>query len=193
MVELESALELGFSPRRSKRIRKNRNPLAISPDQSTAATAASKFKSVIATDEMLLEILLRLPDARTVIQCSTVCKRWSSLVSSRKFIHRYIQHHRRKRASDPSNSPPPYTLLAHSLAVDENKYGCPFYKLFSEESKILHGIDDHRHGETRDYLGFLPWPRMMIKASFDDLLLVSSLPSFPIPEAYCVCNPVTKQ
>ena len=74
---------------RRKRSRKQKKQLAA----AAAATnsAASKFMSVV-PDDLLLEIFLRLPNGRSVIQSATVCKRWCSLVinpDSAKFIGRF--------------------------------------------------------------------------------------------------------
>ncbi|XP_024019833.1 F-box protein At5g49610 [Morus notabilis] len=59
-----------------------------------------------------------------------------------------------------------------------------FCKLFSEESKFLHGK------AAASYLDFMPSP-MVIRASFDDLLLVA--PGGCDIRDYYICNPLTKQ
>lgn len=41
-------------------------------------------------DELLLEILCRLPCSKFVIQCKSVCKRWASLISSPLFLGWFI-------------------------------------------------------------------------------------------------------
>ncbi|CAI0546799.1 unnamed protein product [Linum tenue] len=42
---------------------------------------------------VLVEILIRLPDPRFACRCKSVCKRWSSLISSLCFNRRFVYHH----------------------------------------------------------------------------------------------------
>ncbi|CAI0549523.1 unnamed protein product [Linum tenue] len=46
-------------------------------------------------DDLLVEILIRLPDPRPACRCKSVCKRWSSLISTPSFNRRLIHHHHR--------------------------------------------------------------------------------------------------
>ncbi|CAI0449817.1 unnamed protein product [Linum tenue] len=45
-------------------------------------------------DDLLTEILIRLPNYRFAFWCKPVCKRWRSLISSPSFSCRFISHHR---------------------------------------------------------------------------------------------------
>ncbi|CAI0546098.1 unnamed protein product [Linum tenue] len=56
-------------------------------------------------DDLLLEILIRLPDPGTALRCKPVCKRWSSLISSPYFNRRFISHHQSKNAEGPPGEP----------------------------------------------------------------------------------------
>ncbi|XP_074310436.1 uncharacterized protein LOC141646450 [Silene latifolia] len=54
----------------------------------------SKRKNILLldylVDELLVEILCRLPDHKNVVTCKAVCKRWASLVSRPFFITRFV-------------------------------------------------------------------------------------------------------
>ncbi|PON68712.1 F-box domain containing protein [Parasponia andersonii] len=141
--------------------------------------AAAKFMSIV-TDDLLLEILIRLPDCRSIIQCSSVCKRWFSVISYRKYFirTRFIDHSQQK----------PEQFLPCTVVFKYNHisaiYKKPFYQFFSEPSKILHGKSSSC---TSNYLNFLPWP-VLTKGSSKDLLHFSR----SITEYY-ICNPLTRQ
>ena len=149
--------EVKSVPRRSKRIR-DRNAQRISPHQSTAA--ASKFIPE-AGDDLLLEIFLRLSDAPSTIRCSTVCKRWRSLVSAPQFVCSFA---RRRRSSGP----------------------LPYYALFLRYWRplIFTNTPSGSNFPPPNRLEFLPWPYDM-KASSEDLLLFTYSPT-PLSIKYCV-------
>ncbi|CAI0546394.1 unnamed protein product [Linum tenue] len=44
-------------------------------------------------DDLLGEILIRLPDTKSAFRCKPVCKRWRSLISSPSFSRRFVSHH----------------------------------------------------------------------------------------------------
>ncbi|CAL1361853.1 unnamed protein product [Linum trigynum] len=52
--------------------------------------------SKLEDDDLLLEILIRLPDPITAWRCKPVCKHWNSLVSTRYFKRRFVSHHQSK-------------------------------------------------------------------------------------------------
>ncbi|PON69454.1 F-box domain containing protein [Parasponia andersonii] len=54
------------------------------------------FTSRHIPDDLLHEILIRLPNLGSAIRCSTVCKRWLSIVSRPDFIATFMDHHRSK-------------------------------------------------------------------------------------------------
>ncbi|GMN59891.1 hypothetical protein TIFTF001_028986 [Ficus carica] len=168
--------------------------------------AAAKFMSVV-SDDLLQEILFRLPHSKIVIQCGTVCKRWFSLVTSRSqgglyYIRKFNHHHRLKRQQQQERKQVeehlPYTLLMtsrYSSGGDDLQFSyCPYTpcnNFFSDKSKILrHGkVSLLTTGDGHDgYLDFLPWPSRVIKSSFDDLLLI-----MPNRKEFLICNPLTRQ
>ncbi|XP_030509494.2 uncharacterized protein LOC115724166 [Cannabis sativa] len=142
-------------------------------------------------DDIFLEILLRLPDFRCIVECSYVCKRWFSIISRSKayFSHRFNHYHRQKRlcnsSSSSSSSPSlPFTLLFTNLAMIDHYFFAEQY--ISERSKILH------YGQEAA-LNFLPWKMykngLYLESSFEDLLLVGIYPK----GCLFVCNPFTRQ
>lgn len=60
---------------------------------SESSTAASRFMSAI-SDDLLLEIFIRLPDFRCIIACNAVCKRWVSLIPPPQFICNFTRRHK---------------------------------------------------------------------------------------------------
>ncbi|PON95364.1 F-box domain containing protein [Trema orientale] len=149
---------------------------------SAATAVGAKFMSNIVTDDLLLEILIRLPDCRSILQCSSVCKSWFSVISYRQYFIRtkFIDHYQHKPQFLPCTLMVKYNYIS---TIDKK----PFYKLFSEQSKILHGKSS---SFTSGYLSILPSPSpsVITRGSSKDLLLFSS----SITEYY-VCNPLTNQ
>ncbi|CAI0467046.1 unnamed protein product [Linum tenue] len=47
-------------------------------------------------DDILVEILIRLPNPRSSCRCKSVCKRWRSLIADPSFNRRFISHHQTK-------------------------------------------------------------------------------------------------
>ncbi|GMN54883.1 hypothetical protein TIFTF001_024001 [Ficus carica] len=83
-----------------KRIRKKINNIEEAPPPETPP---SRFMSDIVSDDLLIQILLRLPHARHAIRCTAVCKRWHSLINH-QFIRSFMPHDSHKRSSDSSTS-----------------------------------------------------------------------------------------
>ncbi|POO01667.1 F-box domain containing protein [Trema orientale] len=171
-------------------------------DGGEAAAAASTFMSDV-SDDLLLEILIRLPDARAVIQFSSVCNRWFSLVSRSVlyFIHEFNHHHRRRRRLSGPGSELPYTLLRRGTYSASGSSLCshdtPCRHLFSpDKSKIFRPSSLSVPSSSRylDHNLDWPWPspspppQPRVFSSFDDLLLVG----LSRRKLY-VCNPVTRQ
>ncbi|CAN0892639.1 hypothetical protein LINGRAHAP2_LOCUS17670 [Linum grandiflorum] len=47
-------------------------------------------------DDLLVEILIRLPNPKSSCRCKAVCKPWKSIISDPSFNRRFIAHHRSK-------------------------------------------------------------------------------------------------
>ncbi|CAL1362773.1 unnamed protein product [Linum trigynum] len=45
-------------------------------------------------DDLLLQILIRVPELRSAFRCKSVCKRWNSLISDPYFSRRFSSHHK---------------------------------------------------------------------------------------------------
>ncbi|PON40004.1 F-box domain containing protein [Trema orientale] len=161
-------------------------------DEDASAAVAFRFMSTI-TDHLLVEILVRLPDSRSLIQCSIVCRRWFALIfgaSHSQYLSRRFNHHHLQKQRLP------YTLLIRGgYGLDSIRRAMmnepPCYEFRTEKSNALHGrhrpVSPWRATGCSDYLDFLDSPKA-ITASFDDLLLIQR------PERqFYVCNPLTRQ
>ena len=67
----------------------------------------AKFNDNI-DDDLLTEILIRLPDSRLAVRLAAVCKRWSSLISDSQLIQSFFDH---RNDSDYSAASPLALLL----------------------------------------------------------------------------------
>ncbi|PON61023.1 F-box domain containing protein [Parasponia andersonii] len=143
--------------------------------RSISKTAASKHISILNND-LLLEVFLRLPHRRSLIQCSIVCKSWFYVISHPQFSRRFIEFQNYKRSSDSSSyySSLPYTILF----ITSRNTRRPLGEIVSKKSEILNGIQ---------YESTLP-PNTSIRASFEDLLLLCR-----DWKEYCIYNPLTRQ
>ncbi|GER55189.1 F-box family protein [Striga asiatica] len=142
-------------------------------------------------EDLLSEILVRLPNCRCVIQLSSVCRRWHVLISQPQFIPSFIRLHQDQDQS--------YTILFR-MNYTSHIHETPEYfqlvcTLFSEESLLIHG----KHVLlSSNYLDFMP-SLMIVRASCNDLLLVSPDKYFLDGrfryhhQRYYICNPVTKK
>ncbi|POO00215.1 F-box domain containing protein [Trema orientale] len=142
-----------------------------------------EFSISTLSDDLLLEIFLRLPNRPTLIQCSTVCKRWYSLISPTQFILNFNQfRHNRKHYYNPTSASLPFEII---FRYDQHP---KLHKLVSEKTNQKWKI---MSTSASNYLNCLPWrSEFIIRASFGDLLLVSRRGSI---KDYCVCNPFTNQ
>ena len=134
-------------------------------------------------DDVLLEIFYRLP-CRSAVGCSSVSKRWCSLISHPNFIPHYINHRHQYQYIEP------FTLVFQN--------GDDLVVLPSDNSSSESFEDFGRsggYGRVVDFLNFLPYRQpyndLRIVASFKDLLLVSSEVSTNCD--YFICNPLTEQ
>ncbi|KAM6594574.1 hypothetical protein CsatA_002277 [Cannabis sativa] len=139
------------------------------------------------SDDLLLEILLRLPDFRSIVQCACVSKRWFSTIRSSKtyFSHKFNQYHRQKRLDNKSSSSPcPFTLLITDIhyTIGSSAFS---YEFFSERSKVF------GYGQEKT-LEFLPWNDnkfCVLWTWFEDLLLIELCKE----RSLYICNPFTKE
>ncbi|XP_062095722.1 putative F-box protein At3g23950 isoform X2 [Humulus lupulus] len=144
----------------------------------------SKFMDNV-PDDLLGEILIRLPDCREAIRCGSICKRWLSLVSSHSFVHRFITNHNQQQVS-------PTTLVIQNHIFKSRSGGG------SVDSLLYEVFPEHKSYWNWNFpcfkakfLNFLPIEEkdVNIRASYDNLLLVSKQPC----QWLYICNPITRQ
>ncbi|CAI0453564.1 unnamed protein product [Linum tenue] len=120
-------------------------------------------------DDLFVELLVRLPDARSAFRCKSVCKRWSSLISSPSFRRRFVSHHQNQGDDDSDYEPP-------LLPSDDAQSILSFIPVPEE----------------------IRW-RFSVFSSFSDLVLcgfeaLTTVESYPeLARLFFVCNPFTKQ
>ncbi|CAI0546944.1 unnamed protein product [Linum tenue] len=139
---------------------------------------ASRLSSIISTlgddEDLLVEILIRLPDPKSAIRCKSVCRRWNALVSAPYFSRRFVSHHQ---------TLPPAAAAAHN----------------ESEQPVL-TISQVR----RLISSFLPFPcgteskfSVLVLDSVKDLLLLGfwdrETSDQELRRTHLVCNPFTKQ
>ncbi|CAH9147602.1 unnamed protein product [Cuscuta epithymum] len=87
-------------------------------------------------EEILLEILARLPNSLNVVQAGLVCHLWHSLIFQQHFIPRFIGLREQKKIEQP------YSIIFRIVdsiefeyddGDDSDEYYQPICKLFSEE------------------------------------------------------------
>ncbi|CAI0400178.1 unnamed protein product [Linum tenue] len=52
-------------------------------------------------DDLVGEILIRLPNPRSASRCKPVCKRWNSMISNPSFNRRFVSHHQSRNREPP--------------------------------------------------------------------------------------------
>ncbi|CAI0421785.1 unnamed protein product [Linum tenue] len=117
-------------------------------------------------DDLLVEILIRLPTPRTACRCKAVCKRWNSLIFSPYFNRRFISHYQTIKDDPP--------LLLRS---DDHP----------ETSTILSFLPVPEQGRGR--FAVLDSFKDLLLCGFVDRIYVDN----ELGRSYLVCNPITKQ
>ncbi|CAL1414680.1 unnamed protein product [Linum trigynum] len=121
-------------------------------------------------DDLLAEVLIRLPEPRSAWQCKAVCKRWNSLIFNPHFARRFISHHQSRW----------------------NRYGGDGGEC--EEPALMTSC----FGES--ILSFLPLPdelgcygrfNFLVFYSYKDLVLCGFRTEFQ--RSLFICNPFTEQ
>ncbi|CAI0468398.1 unnamed protein product [Linum tenue] len=85
-------------------------------------------------DDLVIEILIRLPNPRSPCRCKAVCKRWRSLVADPSFNHRFISHHqtRYQPASLFIPAHDPQCVLSFLPVPDEARPGLRVFDCFKD-------------------------------------------------------------
>ncbi|CAL1410020.1 unnamed protein product [Linum trigynum] len=115
-------------------------------------------------DDLLIDILVRLPNPRSVSRCKLVCKRWSLLLSSPGFNRRFVSDHWSR------NQQPPLLLSSDD-----------------RESNILSFLPM----PWRRYFGILDSHNDLVLCGFEGVTPYNHAPE--LYRSYFVCNPFSKQ
>ncbi|XLQ98921.1 hypothetical protein HN51_053514 [Arachis hypogaea] len=112
----------------------NRNPLRVTinaPKRLLSSTVTPSQPPSVLPDELLTEILLRLP-AKLLLRLRGVCRSWRTLISTSNFAKEHVQ---RSIAADPSLSGP-RVAYHHSWKYKHNTFGdFSLRSLFENPSK----------------------------------------------------------
>ncbi|CAI0546946.1 unnamed protein product [Linum tenue] len=89
---------------------------AQSCGRSKRLTASpSSIISTLGDDEdLLVEILIRLPSPKSAIRCKSVCRRWNALISAPYFSRRFVSHHQTKSPAAAAQNESEQPVLAIS-------------------------------------------------------------------------------
>ncbi|XP_074297114.1 uncharacterized protein LOC141627792 [Silene latifolia] len=156
------------------------SPAKAVPVPAPTGTGAGRYPLIPAPltsldldDYMLTQILLRLPNCKTVVACSSVNKRWCSLISDLNFPIQFTNH--KKETT---------TLLK----------GLPwtFIRTVHSGEQIL--IKEFKLGSSKLSLEFLPCNNPTVTATFKDLVLCTCHQTDRVgSRVYYIANPLTKQ
>ncbi|CAN0853124.1 hypothetical protein LINGRAHAP2_LOCUS5537 [Linum grandiflorum] len=116
------------------------------------------------TPKLIEEILIRLPNPRSVSRCKLVCKRWNSLISSPRFNRRFVSHHQ--------------TMNHRHMPVDPRQL-----------RSIILSFLPPMPASARDDLRVLDCNKDLLLCGFSDIGCEDGERS----RTYLVCNPFTKQ
>ncbi|PON90685.1 F-box domain containing protein [Trema orientale] len=133
--------------------------------------------SMISTlpDDLLKEILIRLPDLKSSIRCGLVCKRWwSSTVSRPDFVAGFMEHHRSKV--------PPLRLVLRDNFIHGNTIHINLPLRLSLYPPLATVADS-----------FPSLKRFLVPDSSDLIAASRDLLLFSVFSSYYVCNPLTGQ
>ncbi|XP_074295049.1 F-box protein At5g07610-like [Silene latifolia] len=128
-------------------------------------------------DNMLTQILFRLPSCAPIIACKLVNKRWCSLISDPKFASHFSDH--KKENTSLSK---PWTFIA-----SKNDDNGPL--LNDDNTSTIESV----FGSPKFSLRFIPCG-VVIEATFKDLVLCSDpKTSYSQGRIYYITSPLTKQ
>ncbi|CAI0403300.1 unnamed protein product [Linum tenue] len=123
-------------------------------------------------DDLLVEILIRLPNPRSACRCKAVCKEWKSLISHPiRFNRRFVSHHqsRNRKSVLLLHSDDPQAIISSFIPMATPFTQRSFEVIDSYKDLVLCGFAD-------------------VSASCCDSALYGEL-----YRTYFLCNPFTKQ
>ncbi|KAJ4825248.1 hypothetical protein Tsubulata_029960 [Turnera subulata] len=132
-------------------------------------------------EELLSEILKRLPSAKQTTACKLVSKNWCSLISTPFFVSRFVDHYHKRHPDEPT----PYAFITTSFGDDCAKLFVHDHAYKSSESlmKLASYLPSTYHPGLKYCLS-------KIITSCNDLLLCSSQLHSKL---YYIFNPQTKK
>ncbi|CAL1391041.1 unnamed protein product [Linum trigynum] len=150
-----------YRPLREYRHRSAKRRRVSPPRANFPPTTISKLG-----EDLLVEILIRLPNPRFACRCKLVCKRWTSLISSPRFNRRFVSHRQTTNLIHPPMPDNPYEL----------------------QSTILSFLPPMPPG-VRDILRVMDCNQDLVLCGFWD----PNSDNGELSRSYLVCNPFTKQ
>ncbi|CAI0464577.1 unnamed protein product [Linum tenue] len=115
-------------------------------------------------DDLLVEILIRLPNPRSSCRCKAVCKPWRSLISDPSFNRRFIFHHQSRHQPAASlflSARDPESILSFLPVPDKARPGFRVMDCFKD--LLLCGFLEHDRTELRrSYLVCNPFTKQWI-------------------------------
>ncbi|CAI0412802.1 unnamed protein product [Linum tenue] len=113
-------------------------------------------------DDLLVQILIRLPDPRPACRCKSVCKRWNSLISTPSFNRRFVHHHRSSNHHLPDDQKELQSIILSFLPPMPSKIGARFKVLDCFKDLVLCGfwdVDYDNSEQCRSYLVCNPFTK----------------------------------
>ncbi|CAI0450144.1 unnamed protein product [Linum tenue] len=116
-------------------------------------------------EDLLVEILIRLPNPKSAGRSKAVCKLWSSLISDPGFDRRFVSHHRSRNERGPPPpllfSDDPHSILSFLPVADEDRRDLVVWDSFKD--LILCGFEDSIDAEPeRSYFICNPFTKQWI-------------------------------
>ncbi|CAI0451262.1 unnamed protein product [Linum tenue] len=115
-------------------------------------------------DDLLVEILIRLPSPRSACRCKPVCSRWRSLISSPCFNSHFLSHHQRLELPPmPTNPHELQSIILGVLPPMPDSVGGSLKVLDCFKDLVLCGFWDVYNRELcRSYLICNPFTKQWI-------------------------------
>ncbi|CAI0412593.1 unnamed protein product [Linum tenue] len=142
-------------------------------------------------DDLLVEILIRLPDARSAFRCKPVCQLWFSVMSDASFNRRFVSH-RQMMTSDDLKSMVLCFLPPHFHHCYGVKDRGALQVLDCDKDLVLCGFRDtdfKDRAQTRSYLVCNPFT----KQCYDLPPAPRKLIRYVAPVTKLVCEPQTSR
>ncbi|CAL1375818.1 unnamed protein product [Linum trigynum] len=127
--------------------------IALRPQTRSKSRQLSSADISSLDDNLVLAILTRLPNPRSVFRCKSVCKRWNSLISTPYFLPNFLRHIAAHGSDDefPLLFPQSHRETMGFLPITED-YRDHFRVLASCDDLILCGLTTKWHESAGSWL-----------------------------------------